>query len=153
VKEITDVGVSVSFDSAVSFGTRSAKSRKDEAVMRRTLATIAILSVSPLIWCPVVAAQEKQQSAKQKKTPAKAAGSSLSGCVDQQDGQFVLINEESRSPIANLEADGFPTEGFAKHVGQKVTVRGTSVANGTERPVFRVRSVEKLSDTCGTYRH
>jgi hypothetical protein len=121
--------------------------------MRRTLATIAILSVSPLIWFPADAAQEKQQSAKQKKAPEKAASSSLSGCVDQQDGQYVLINEESRSPIANLEADGFPTEGFAKHVGQKVTVRGTSVAGGTERPVFRVRNVEKLSDTCGTYRH
>ena len=119
--------------------------------MRRTLATIALLSVSPLIWFPVDAAQEKQQSAKQK-APAKTAGSSLSGCVDQQDGQYVLINEESRSPIANLEADGFPTEGFAKHVGQKVNVRGTSVAGGAGRPVFKVRTVEKVSDTCGTDR-
>jgi len=121
--------------------------------MRRTLATIAFLSVSPLIWLPAGAAQEKQPSAPSKKAPAKASSSSLSGCVDQQDGQYVLINEESRSPIANLEADGFPTEGFAKHVGQKVTVRGTSRAAGTERPVFKVRSVEKLSDACGTDRH
>jgi len=121
--------------------------------MRRTLATIAILSVSPLVWLvPVEAAQEKQQSARPKKAPAKASGSSLSGCVDQQDGQYVLLNEESRSAIANLEADGFPTEGFAKHVGQKVTVRGTVGANGTERPAFKVRSIEKLSDTCGTAR-
>jgi hypothetical protein len=28
--------------------------------------------------------------------------------------------------MADLEADGFPTEGFAKHMGHKVTVRGTS---------------------------
>ena len=120
--------------------------------MRRTLATIALLSVSPLMWFPINAAQEKQQSAKQKKAPAKVADSSLSGCVDQQDGQYVLINPESRSRIASLEADGFPTEGFAKHVGQKVTVRGTTVAGGAERPVFKVRSVEKLSDACGTDR-
>jgi hypothetical protein len=120
--------------------------------MRRTLATIVFLSVSPLIWLPVDAAQEKQPPAQQKKAPAKAAGSSLSGCVDQQDGQYVLINEESRSTIANLEADGFPTEGFAKHVGQRVTVRGTVVAGGTSRSVFKVRSVEKLSDACGTDR-
>ena len=121
--------------------------------MRRTLATIVAISVSPLMWfAPVAAAQEKQQSTKQKKAPPKASGSSMSGCVDQQDGQYVLIDEQSRSPIAHLEADGFPTEGFAKHVGQKVTVRGTSVAGGAERPVFKVRSIEKLSDSCGTDR-
>jgi len=120
--------------------------------MRRTLATIVFLSVSPLIWLPVDAAQEKQPSAQKKKAPAQAAGSSLSGCVDQQDGHYVLINADSRSPIANLEADGFPTEGFAKHVGQKVTVRGTAVAGGAGRPQFKVRSVEKLSDSCGTDR-
>jgi hypothetical protein len=122
--------------------------------MRRTLATIIVLSVSPLIsFTPVSAAQESQQSAKQKKAPAKTSGASLSGCVDQQDGQYVLINEESRSPIASLEAEGFPTEGFAKHVGQRVTVRGTSSTGGTGRPVFKVRSVEKISDTCGTQQH
>ena len=119
--------------------------------MRRTLVTVAVLSVSPLIWLPM-AAQEKQPSTQQKKAPARAAGSSLSGCVDQQDGRYVLINADSGSPIANLEADGFPTEGFAKHVGQKVTVRGTAVAGGAGRPLFRVRSVEKLSDSCGTDR-
>jgi hypothetical protein len=120
--------------------------------MRCALAILVSLSVSPLIWTPVCAAQEKQQSAKQKKAPSKASAS-LTGCVDQQDGLYVLINEQSRSAIANLEADGFPTEGFAKHVGQKVTVRGTSSTGGTERPVFKVRSVETLSDACGTDRH
>jgi hypothetical protein len=99
-----------------------------------------------------MAAQEKQPSTQQKKAPTRAAGSSLNGCVDQQDGQYVLINEDSRSPIANLEADGFPTEGFAKHVGQRVTVRGTVVAGGSGRPLFKVRSIEKLSDACGTDR-
>jgi hypothetical protein len=49
--------------------------------------------------------------------------------------------------LANLEADGFPTEGFAKHLGHKVTVQGTSVPNGN-RPVFKVRSIETISDTC-----
>ena len=122
--------------------------------MRRTLAFIIALSVSPLIVSmPVRAAQKKESSAKQKKAPAKAPAGSLSGCVDQQDGGYVLIQEESRSPIANLEADGFPTEGFAKFVGQKVTVRGTASPGGTERPAFKVRSVEKVSDKCGPDRH
>jgi hypothetical protein len=125
-----------------------------KAVMRRTLATIIVLSVSPLApFALVSAAQEKQPPVKQKKAPAKATGASLSGCVDQQDGQYVLINAESRSPIANLEADGFPAESFAKHVGQRVTVRGTTSTGGTGRPVFKVRSVEKLSDTCASEQH
>ena len=118
--------------------------------MRSTLVAIVGLSVIPLIQtAPVSAAQEKQ-SAKQKKATAKAPGGSLSGCVDQQDGQYVLINNQTRSLIANLEAEGFPTEGFAKHVGHKVTVRGTASTGGTERPVFKVRSVETLSDACGS---
>jgi len=77
----------------------------------------------------------------------------MSGCVDQQDGLYVLIHEQTRSPIANLEADGFPTEGFAKHVGHKVTVRGNSAAGETGRPTFKVRSIETVSDGCGPQLH
>jgi hypothetical protein len=51
------------------------------------------------------------------------------------------------NPVANLEADGFETEGFAKHVGHKVTVRGTSNPGGAV-PVFKVRSIETVSDAC-----
>jgi hypothetical protein len=91
-----------------------------------------------------VAPQEK----KQPKSESKPGGSSLTGCVDEQDGHYVLVDERTLMPIASLEADGFPTEGFAKHLGHKVTVRGTS-NSGTDRPVFKVRSVEAISDACG----
>ena len=72
----------------------------------------------------------------------------MTGCVDEQDGKYVLLEDRNRTPIADLEADGFPTEGFAKHLGQKVTVRGTRIPAG-ERPLFRVRSIEVVSETCG----
>jgi hypothetical protein len=49
--------------------------------------------------------------------------------------------------IANLAADGFPTEGFAKYMGNKVTVRGTASSGGS-RPLFKVRNIEKISETC-----
>jgi competence protein ComGC len=88
-----------------------------------------------------------QDSSKKAPSKAKPSAASLTGCVDQQDGQYVLVNDQSLTPIANLEAEGFPTEGFAKHLGQKVTVRGTS-ASGAARPVFRVRNIETISDTC-----
>ena len=98
----------------------------------------------------------------QQDPPAKQAGrpkksdsggtASLTGCVDEQNGAYVLIHDQTRDLIANLEADGFPTEAFAKHLGHKVTVRGTSNPNGAH-PVFKVRSVETVSETCGAQLH
>jgi len=51
------------------------------------------------------------------KTPVKqeTKTASMTGCVDEQEGRYVLIDDHSLAPIADLEADGFPTEGFAKH--------------------------------------
>jgi hypothetical protein len=86
-------------------------------------------------------------TAQEKKEPAKKDSASLTGCVDEQDGQYLLIDPKSRDPIASLVADGFPTEGFAKHLGHKVTVRGTS-SPGTGRPVFKVRTVDTVSEMC-----
>jgi hypothetical protein len=90
-------------------------------------------------------------SPQKKEAPATRAEkkevSSLTGCIDQQDERFVLVDERNMKPIANLEADGFPTEGFAKHVGHKVTVRGTSKADGEQR-LFKVRGIEAISETC-----
>ena len=71
----------------------------------------------------------------------------MTGCVDEQQGRYVLVDESSLSRIADLEADGFPNEGFAKHMGHKVTVRGMSTTNGA-RPLFKVRTVETISETC-----
>jgi hypothetical protein len=122
--------------------------------MRRRLATIIVGTVSPLILiAPPASAQQKQPSSKQKQAPSKSQATTMTGCVDQQEGRFVLIHEQTRSTIANLEAEGFPEEGFAKHVGHKVTVRGTSSPAGTERPIFKVRSVEPVSDSCGPPQH
>ena len=85
----------------------------------------------------------------ERKTPPKSESkkTSLTGCIDEQDGHYVLIDNRTLTPIANLEAEGFPTEGFAKHLGHKVTVRGIS-NSGTGRPVFTVRSIETISETC-----
>jgi hypothetical protein len=87
--------------------------------------------------------QSKMQEGKKKVT----SGASLSGCVDQQDGRYVLVDDRSLAPVADLEADGFPTDGFAKHMGHKVTIRGTS-NSGSTRPLFKVRTIETVSETC-----
>ena len=95
--------------------------------------------------------QPGQQSQKQPQSQPKQAGTSMTGCLDEQDGRYVLTDDRTLTPIANLEADGFPTEGFAKHVGHKVTVRGTS-NSGSPIPVVKVRSIETISDTCAPQR-
>jgi hypothetical protein len=103
---------------------------------------------APLVSAPV-------QSGKQENAPkkdAKTSGTSLTGCVDEQEGRYILTDDRELTPIANLEADGFPQEGFAKHVGHKVTVRGTS-SPGDPRPTFKVRSIATVSETCAPQNH
>jgi hypothetical protein len=98
------------------------------------------------------AGQDSQQQSKDKAPPpAKSAAASLTGCVDEQEGNYVLLSDQTMNPIANLVADGFAKEDFAKHVGHKVTVRGTSSSQGA-LPLFKVRTIERVSDTCAPQR-
>ena len=117
-------------------------------------AFIAVLVVLP-VWSQSAAPSnqgDRTSSQQQPKTdpPAKpeAKGpTSLTGCIDEQEGQWVLVNDQTLAIMANLAAEGFPPEGFAKHVGHKVTVRGTSSSGGS-RPLFKVRTIETVSETC-----
>jgi len=100
--------------------------------------------------CPNPLADPASLQLQQKstaKTNPRSPAAVLKGCVDEQEGHYVLVSDETLVVLANLEADGFPTEGFAKHLGHKVIVRGASIPNGNH-PVFKVRSVETVSDTC-----
>jgi hypothetical protein len=92
-------------------------------------------------------ASQAQTQPKKVELKKKPEGTTLTGCVDQQDGQFVLVDDHDLKVVANLDAEGFPAEGFAKHVGSKVTVRGISTTGGA-RTVFKVRSIETVSETC-----
>ena len=91
--------------------------------------------------------QPAPKTAPKEKSATKGQTASLTGCVDEQEGQWVLVNDQTMAIIATLAADGFPTEGFAKHVGHKVTVRGTASSDGSG-PIFKVRSIETISETC-----
>jgi hypothetical protein len=117
--------------------------------------TLTIPVLAGLIGAQTItlAATPESQDQKQKsKSANKTEIASLTGCIDEQDGHYVLVDDRALTPIADLEADGFPTESFAKHMGHKVTVRGIS-SSGTSRPVFKVRSVDTISDTCAPKNH
>lgn len=77
-----------------------------------------------------------------------AAKASLTGCVDEHDGQYLLTNDTNLQPTARLQpAAGSPEDNFARHMGHKVTVRGV-LSKNDQLPVMTVESVETVSQTC-----
>jgi len=110
-----------------------------------TLVTIGGLVVA---GAPVMAQSEQKQEPKKDASKGKTDSVSMTGCVDEQEGKYLLLDGRTRDPIAHLEAEGFETEGFAKHVGHRVTVRGISNPGGA-LPVFRVRSIQTIDESCG----
>ncbi len=115
----------------------------------RLLTALLVMLTGLAGLAPAAATPQALETGKKAQTGKKqaASGSSLTGCVDEKEGHYILVDDRNLNPVADLEADGFPTEGFAKHVGHKVTVRGTS-SSGSTRPVFKVRSIATLSETC-----
>jgi hypothetical protein len=115
------------------------------------LAWLFIAGYSPAITASPWNDSPQEKSSAPKSAPKaapKAAQASLAGCIDQAaDGKFILIEEKTRETVATLVAEGFPNEGFAKHLGQKVTVRGIASPAGSS-PEFRVRSIAVISDQC-----
>lgn len=98
--------------------------------------------------CGLASAQEAKTKEPSRESPASAA--SMTGCVDEQNGIYVLTKGPDLAVAATLQADGFAAENFAKHLGHTVTIRGTLVA-GTDRtapPLFKVRRIDAVSDTC-----
>jgi hypothetical protein len=142
------------FPGVVSFGTSvAAIGNWNRTGMNRCTASALLLFISSLGSVPGVSATPSSEQASPKqpsRQPSKQSKNetTLTGCVDEQNGQYLLINDRTRDPIADLVADGFPTEGFARHLGHTVTVRGTVNSEGV-RPVFRVRGIQPVSDTCG----
>jgi hypothetical protein len=112
-----------------------------------TLVLLAGMQIPAIAFEQANSAQQKQQSRNRKAAELKEG--SMTGCIDEQEGgRYVLIDARSLAPLANLEAAGFPNEGFAKHLGNTVTVKGAVDSTGS-RPVMRVRAVETVSNGCG----
>jgi hypothetical protein len=132
----------------VLFGTPSAVY---SAKMKIRGASIAILVVH-LSFAHSNSAMTRSQDQPPKTEPKEKADPkgqtvTLTGCVDEQDGKWVLVNGQTMAIIAKLAANGFPTEGFAKYMGHKVNVRGTT-SSDESGSTFKVREIESISETC-----
>jgi len=102
----------------------------------RKLIAVLILAVGVAVAAP--------QAGKAK----PAAKASLTGCVDEKDGQYVLTNDTNLQPTARLKpAAGSPEDNFARYVGQKVAVRGV-LSKEEPLPIMTVESVQTVSQTC-----
>jgi len=78
----------------------------------------------------------------------KTTKTSLTGCIDERDGEYVLTNDRDLQPTARLRpAAGSAEDNFARHMGEKVTVQG-KLTEGQPLPVLTVDSVKTVSQTC-----
>ena len=75
-----------------------------------------------------------------------AAQQSLTGCVDEQFGQYVLL-DGLMLKITGLQSAGPSNDVFAKYVGHEVQVKGTKSPG--PRATFTVTGIVRTSDTCG----
>ena len=78
-----------------------------------------------------------------KKSPPKTTQSALTGCLDQRGERYVLTSETDMATITQLKGKGFSDDNFARYIGRKVTVHGS-----TNGDVFEVVKVTKRADTC-----
>ncbi|HYI93443.1 MAG TPA: hypothetical protein VEX68_07860 [Bryobacteraceae bacterium] len=75
---------------------------------------------------------------------AKHVQTERSGCLDQSGEQYVLKSETDMTVVTKLKGKGFSDDNFARYLGHKVLVQGTSKGD-----VFEVVKVTKLAETCG----
>jgi hypothetical protein len=121
-------------------------------IRRAAVPVLMVLAGLSLSYAQSNLAMSRSQDQQPKTEPKDRADpkdqmASLTGCVDEQEGKWVLVNDRTMAIIATLAADGFPTEGFAKYMGHKVNVRGTASPGGSGS-TFKVREIKSISETC-----
>jgi len=93
------------------------------------------------------AGEEVQKKSAPKSKGNRPAQQSLTGCIDEQDGNYVLLDDRMLSKLVDLEATGASNEAFfAKHLGHKVTVKGSKSSEAETR--FKVTSIEDVASVC-----
>ena len=85
------------------------------------------------------------QSANRMKRAVPAVGQSLTGCVDEQNGHYVLRDAQT-SQLINLQPTGADDDtAFARFVGHQVQVSGAKSSD-----TLKVSHIGQIADMCGT---
>jgi len=110
------------------------------------LASVALAVPPDEKLSPSDEAQSQKKTAPKSKS-AREGQQSLTGCVDEQDGNYVLLDDRMLNKLANLESAIARNEDvFAKYVGHKVTVKGNQSSEPEGK--FKVASIEDIAAVC-----
>jgi len=114
--------------------------------MKVVLMLFAIFSI--VLAAPPNQRMSPQDQVQKKSAPkAKSSQQSMTGCMDQQDGNYVLLDDRMLNKLADLEAGVADNDSlFAKHVGHKVTVKGSKSSEPDAK--FKVTSIEEIATIC-----
>jgi len=99
-----------------------------------------------VLFCLAARAADGPSQAAPTSKSVPAAPTSLTGCIDEQYGQYVLLDDQMLK-ITSLESAGSAKDVFAKYVGHEVQVRGTKSSG--PKATFTVTSIEQIRDNCG----
>lgn len=83
------------------------------------------------------------QSANRVKRPATGAALTVTGCVDQQDGKYVIRDVQTSNLITLAPSGTDPNDDFARFVGHQAQASGT-MQSGT----LTVTHIGQVADMC-----
>lgn len=89
-----------------------------------------------------------QAAGSQDNPPTKSNSSAeqrLTGCLDEQDGHYVLLDDQMHKVIS-LQSPGSDDTWFARFMGHEVRVTGTQ--SSVQQGLFEVTGIEQISDSC-----
>jgi hypothetical protein len=115
----------------------------------RLVMLLSVIFASTALAAPPDDKPSPSGGAQKKSAPKSKAASqqSLTGCVDEQDGKYVLLDDRMLGKLADLETSAASSEDvFAKHVGHKVIVKGAR--SSEQEGKFKVASIEDVAAVC-----
>jgi hypothetical protein len=104
---------------------------------------VQVILLGVLFCMAAEVAGQPSQGAPTKSVPL--AQQSLTGCIDEQFGQYVLLDGQMLK-IIGLQSSGPNNDVFAKYVGHEVQVKGTRSPG--PKATFTVTGIVQIGDIC-----